>query len=98
MGVIHCILVLFLSRTLADYMAWLLIQKMVPYMSTAFQLAQLKLKSTVYKVSSIAPRWESCVYRTTDLMGFATGALYIDKYFTEVDKENVRNVSLTSSI
>lgn len=80
------------AETLADYMAWLLIQKMVPYMSTAFQLAQLKLKSTVYKVSSIAPRWESCVYRTTDLMGFATGALYIDKYFTEVDKENVESL------
>lgn len=74
---------------MADYIGWLAIQKMVPYTSIAFQLAQLKLKSAVYRVSSIAPRWESCVYRTTDLLGFATGALYIGRYFDETDKQNV---------
>lgn len=74
---------------MADYIVWLMVQKMVPYASTAFQLAQLKLKSAVYKVSSIAPRWESCVYRTTDLLGFAAGALYINKYFDETDRQNV---------
>lgn len=80
------------AETVADYMAWLMIQKMVPYMSTSFQLAQLKLKSTVYKVSTIAPRWESCVYRTNDIMGFATGALYISKYFSEEDKESAEGL------
>lgn len=80
------------KETLANYIVWSVVQKFVPYMSSAYETILLQLKSRVYKVSSPSPRWQSCVSRTSNAMGFVTGALYVNEYFSEEDKENIEMI------
>jgi len=79
----------FLFRTIANYIGWLAVCNMVPYMPTPYRLARLQLKMAIYGVSAETQRWELCTSHADEALGFATGALYIDQYFSEPDRLKV---------
>ena len=59
---------------------------MITYMPAPYHLAKQKLKSAIFGVGIPPVHWELCVSATTDSLGFATGALYVEKYFKEEER------------
>jgi len=43
----------------------------------------------LYGVEGDSQRWEKCTELTDYKLGFATGALYVDRYFSEADRLRV---------
>ena len=76
-------------RVLATYLCWHMVHSLVPYMPLPYRLAHLELNHAVTGVQASPPLWEECVGRTTDTVGFAIGALFVEKTFTEADKRDV---------
>jgi len=71
---------------------------MLPYASMPFQQAVAQLKLKLFGVEGEAPRWEKCTKATDNALGFATGALYVDKYFSDADRLQVNTVLKVSYI
>ena len=66
---------------------------MLPFASTPFQQALAQLNMALYGVQGDLPRWERCTDYTDSALGFATGAIYVDRYFPESDRHQVKTVS-----
>jgi len=74
---------------------------MLPHASTPFQKAMLQLRRKMYGVDGDAQRWQKCTVFSDAALGFATGALYVDRYFSETDRlqvKNYRNCVLWSTV
>jgi len=80
--------------TLATYVTWIAIGSKLSYMSTPFQQAILQLNTKLYGVEGDTPRWQKCTDRTDSVLGFATGALYVERYFPDTERLRVM-ISLT---
>ena len=76
--------------TVANYIGWSMVKSMTSMMSTPFRRAASRLKKRLYKIHSDQPRWEYCTGLTESEVGFATGALFVEKYFSATDRSNVR--------
>ena len=63
-------------------------QSFVQYMPTPFRLARQRVTSALYGTTAPQP-WVTCVSRTSSVLGFAAGALYVEKAFAEESKETV---------
>ena len=79
-------------RTLATYITWSTVEPMLPFASSSFQLALAQLKMRIYGVSGEFQRWQKCTKYTDSALGFATGALYVDTYFSKADQLKVKTV------
>lgn len=79
-------------ETLATYITWTTVKSMLPFASTPFQQALAQLNMALYGVQGDLPRWERCTDYTDSALGFATGALYVDRYFPESDRHQVESV------
>ena len=67
---------------------------MVAYMPTAYVLALIEMKSSIYGRVAEPPRWEFCTKHADNSLGFATGALYVDEYLNEDDRQSVFDFAL----
>ena len=67
---------------------------MLAYASTPFQQALLQLGKRLYGVEGDIQRWQKCTESSNSALGFATGALYVDKYFSESDRLQVKRVAI----
>jgi len=65
---------------------------MLPFASSSFHQALVQLKMRLYGVSGEFERWQKCTKYTDGALGFATGALYVDKYFSKADQLKVKTV------
>ena len=63
------------------------------FASTPFQQALAQLKTKLYGVHGDIQRWEKCTEYTDVALGFATGALYVDRYFSVADRLKVKTIS-----
>lgn len=79
-------------NTLATYISWTALQSKLVHASTPFQQALLKLRRKLYGVAGGVERWQKCTEFSDSALGFATGALYVDKYFSETDRLQVESV------
>jgi len=77
------------GRTLAAYVAWTCVKSMLWYSSSPFQRAVTQLKTALLGVEGESQRWEKCTQITDSALGFATGALYVDRYFLDDDQLRV---------
>jgi len=77
-------------RTLATYITWTCVKSMLSYASTPFQQAVTQLRAALFGVDGESQRWQKCVELTDSALGFATGALYVDRYFSDADQLRVK--------
>jgi len=66
------------------------VQSKLIYASTPFNEALLQLRTKLYGVDGDVQRWEKCTEHADAALGFATGALYVDRYFSQSDRLRVR--------
>ena len=75
------------KRTLQNYVVLMVLNDYAPNLSDDFQAAYNKFR-TVYAGTQGAPEtWQNCVSDTDSSLGFALGAIYVDKYFTAKEKK-----------
>jgi len=78
---------------MATYITWTGVKLMLSYASRPFQEALLQLEKGLLGSKGELQRWEKCTARTdSGAFGFATGALYVDRYFSEADRLRVKTV------
>jgi predicted metalloendopeptidase len=76
---------------LASFIAWSVIRSMVTFAGSAYEGVHNRIVAESSGVSS-SPSWEQCITETQTALGFASGALYVEKYFSETDKKNIENI------
>ncbi|XP_077996948.1 endothelin-converting enzyme 1-like [Glandiceps talaboti] len=77
---------------LTDYIVWNTIGGMIGYLSNDFMQALKQYEESTQGVSDLPPRWKTCVSRADGVLGFATGALYVEKEFPPESKDSVENI------
>lgn len=76
-------------RTQANYIAWINIKKLIPFLCDSFRSAERSFeKASAGQVAS-KPRWKSCIILSIDNMGYALSALFVEHYFMETAKNQV---------
>ncbi len=65
------------SRVLANYIVWSVIQDEVPYLSSKFLKARMHYKEKILGSKGLRKRWKTCVSYTNEYLGEILGALYI---------------------
>ena len=75
---------------LASYMVWHVVRITIPYLSSEFQRVRQTANALLDGVSTMPDRWLTCVSNTESSLSLATGAMYVEKYFSQDDKSQVR--------
>ena len=76
-------------RTLANYLGWRMTSSLVHSMPMSYRLAAEPLRKVLTGTTSDEVLWSTCVDHTDDVLGLATGALFVQKQFGAEDKEQV---------
>lgn len=86
------------KRTIANYMAWSVIQSLVATLPKSFRDASRPLRKALIGSEGIEVSWRYCVSETNTVMGFALGSLFVRRVFQGKSKEraeemifNIRN-------
>ncbi|XP_067653743.1 endothelin-converting enzyme homolog isoform X2 [Haliotis asinina] len=79
------------KEVLANYMMWQVISMLPGYLPDKFVDAALILTKAETGVSDVSPRWQRCVFKTSDALPFVTGALYVQEKFPPNSKQEVLN-------
>lgn len=80
------------KRTQANYIAWINIKKLIPFLCDSFRSAERSFeKASAGQVAS-KPRWKSCIILSIDNMGYALSALFVEHYFMETAKNQVEEI------
>ncbi|HSN18571.1 MAG TPA: M13 family metallopeptidase [Gammaproteobacteria bacterium] len=74
------------------YLRWHLVDAAAPYLSKAFVDEDFKMRSALTGAKELLPRWQRVVSTEDDLMGFATGKLYVEKKFPPSSKQAVVDI------
>jgi len=67
----------------------MVVESKLAHASTPFQQALLQVRGKLYRVEGDMQRWQKCTEFSNSALGFATGALYVNKYFSELDRLKV---------
>lgn len=86
------------KTTLANYMAWSVIQSLIATLPKNFRDASKALRKALIGSEGIEVSWRYCVTDTNQVMGFALGSLFVRRVFQGKSKEraeemifNIRN-------
>ncbi|XP_006826032.1 endothelin-converting enzyme 2-like [Saccoglossus kowalevskii] len=80
------------TSLLADYIVLQTILQFVGYLSEAFLDIVMSYLSVTAGVTDLPPRWQTCISRTDDSLGFVTGALYVQEKFPPHSKAKVEDL------
>ncbi|XP_052789868.1 endothelin-converting enzyme homolog isoform X2 [Mya arenaria] len=80
------------EEVLANYLVWHAVESLMGYLPKPFQDASLKLEKVENGVKELPPRWKRCLTKVTSALGFATGALYVQKHFKSSSKQDVQEL------
>lgn len=75
-------------RILKIYIGWRIIQQFLPYSTENFRLAKFKFNQVTKGVTSLEPRNTTCVAFTNANIPMGLSRLYIEKFFTEKEKND----------
>jgi predicted metalloendopeptidase len=78
--------------TLACYIVWSVVRNMVSFSGSAYEKIVNSIDAELTGVSSSPVLWQKCTSESNEIFGFVTGALYVEKYFSEADKKNIENI------
>jgi predicted metalloendopeptidase len=79
-------------ETLASYIVWSVVRSMASHAGSAYEKAVNRLEESLTGVTSSPPLWEQCVTQVNTVLGFASGSLYVVKYFSVTDKKNIEDI------
>jgi hypothetical protein len=85
---------LFLSRTIANYVMWHLVESLLSYLPNNFRDAHVRMLGVTSGVSTPTERWKFCAHVASSIYGFALSALYIRDYAKE---ETIKTVCIINS-
>ena len=71
-------------------MVWHVVRTTVPYLSSDFQRARQSANALLDGVTTMPDQWLTCVSTAESSLNLATGAMYVEKYFSPQDKRHVR--------
>ncbi|KTD07004.1 M13 family metallopeptidase [Legionella jamestowniensis] len=74
------------------YLRWRLIDSFAPYLSQPFVDQNFKMVSAIGGAEKILPRWKRVVNTENGALGFAIGKLYVEKYFSPAEKQQVLEI------
>lgn len=80
------------KRTLANYMMWTVVNGMLGSLPVKVTESVLILEQVESGVKVLDPIEQRCVDKTNSVFGFATGALYVEKYFPESSKKTIEDI------
>lgn len=69
-----------------------LLSAYAPYLSTPFVDVSFKMTSALTGAKQLKPRWKRVVDTENQALGFAIGKLYVERYFSAKDKQEVLNM------
>lgn len=72
-----------------QYLRWHLLDEFVSYLSNPFVEEEFKMASVLSGTKKLLPRWQRVVNVENSVLGFAIGRLYVERYFSEQDKQQV---------
>lgn len=78
--------------TIANYIHWRLVLKLSENTNQLMNAASFQFWKTFYGTSDPQPRWRMCVNKVANSLGFAVGAVYIEKAFDQQAKKEVVNI------
>lgn len=78
--------------TLANYMAWSVIQSLIATLPKNFRDASKILRKALIGSEGIEVSWRYCVTDTNQVMGFALGSLFVRKVFQGNSKERAEEM------
>ena len=79
-------------RTINNYIIFSIVSPLMSYLPERFQAPSRKLTTFLSGVRETPAQWSRCIDRTTSAFGYAVGAMFVDEYFPETDKEQVNNI------
>ena len=71
-------------------MVWSAVKSLMGYLPLKYTQAALILQKAMIGVDALGPLWDRCVSKTNVVFGFATGALYVEQYFSESSRREVQ--------
>jgi putative endopeptidase len=75
------------------YLRWKVVRSLAPMLSSDLVEEYYSFNSKYLRgTTTIEPRWKRCVSAVDNQLGEASGKLFVDKYFGEEGKENVRHI------
>ncbi len=78
--------------TWKNYLRWQLISSFAPYLSTAFVEENFHMTSILSGKKTLLPRWQRVINTENEVLGFAIGKLYVERYFPPAAKEQVLDI------
>lgn len=78
--------------TLANYMAWSVIQSLIATLPKNFRDASKILRKALIGSEGIEVSWRYCVTDTNQVMGFALGSLFVRRVFEGKSKERAEEM------
>lgn len=78
--------------TLANYMAWSVIQSLIATLPKNFRDASKVLRKALIGSEGIEVSWRYCVTDTNQVMGFALGSLFVRRVFQGKSKERAEEM------
>lgn len=78
--------------TLANYMAWSVIQSLIATLPKNFRDASKVLRKALIGSEGIEVSWRYCVTDTNQVMGFALGSLFVRRVFQGKPKERAEEM------
>lgn len=77
------------NRTIANYLGWMTVMSLGSYTTKKFREVVFQFNKVVSGVEKEAELWRTCVSRLSDSLQYAVSRLYVDKNFSQKDKEEV---------
>uniref|UniRef100_A0ABM0MQX2 LOW QUALITY PROTEIN: membrane metallo-endopeptidase-like 1-like n=1 Tax=Saccoglossus kowalevskii TaxID=10224 RepID=A0ABM0MQX2_SACKO len=81
------------KRIIANYLMWRITMNRISQLSSDFRKVKLAFDTIVYGTASEGARWQSCVNHVNDVMGMATGRMFVDVHY-DVESKDRTNVMI----
>ena len=71
-------------------MVWSAVKSLMGYLPLKYAQAELILQKAMIGVDTLGSLRDRCVSKANDMFGFASGALYVEQYFSESSRREVQ--------
>ena len=71
-------------------MVWSAVNNLMGYLPLKYAKAGLIMEKAESGVDKLDPLLDRCISKANSVFGFATGALYVEQYFSESSKSEVQ--------
>ncbi|XP_071109353.1 neprilysin-1-like [Haliotis cracherodii] len=76
-------------RVIQNYVVWRFMRKQVTALPQVFQTYEKEFKEVVIGVTSLPPRWHSCLQVVDSFMPYVVGRMFVQEHFLPTSKNDV---------